>query len=250
MPRLSSLAGAALLTLVALAFLLVLFAANGPVRVVRVMGDLTPAERREVRDAVVGGLEDRMLALDLDGIVARVSALSWPHEVRVRRLFPDGVAVQVSKEVFVARWGGGGVLNSEGRVITTPDREVSALPLLDCARADGARAMQVYRTLVGLLAGRGMRVTALRENGIGEWSVDLASGVTVALGRDDTIARLERFLAVWESVLSRRVDEIVSVDARYSNGIAVSWRDVDHPVRDPVQLAALDRAPATKQVED
>src|SRR5262249_9206667 len=95
-----------------------LAAANGPVRVVTVSGvDLTEPEQREVRGAVAAALSGNFLSLDLDAVARHVQALSWPHGVSVRRVYPRGVAVQVSKEIFVARWGGGGVLNSAGVVI-------------------------------------------------------------------------------------------------------------------------------------
>jgi len=219
--------GALLLVLVAGAFLFALYAMNGPVRVVQVSGDLTPAERAAVRNAVVGALDRSYLTLDLDALVAQVEALSWPHDVRVRRTWPAGVSVQVSKEVVVARWGGGGALNSEGAVIETIEDDLSGLPLLDCSLASGARAMQVYQALVDALAGRALLIAALRENTIGEWSLTLAPSLTVALGGEDVLGRLERFLAVYDTVLADRFQQVESVDARYRNGVAVNWRSGD-----------------------
>jgi cell division protein FtsQ len=239
--RISVFAGPILLVAVAIVFLLVLFAMNGPVRVVKVSGDLTAAEQAEVRAAVVAALDGSYFTLDLDALVESVLDLSWPHDVRVRRVFPAGVRVEVAKEVFVARWGGGGVLNSEGEVITTPDADVGALPLLDCALADGGRAMQVYKTLAALLSVRNLRVAALRENHIGEWTVEFESALTVALGSNDVLGRLERFLAVYDGVLVNRLHEVAAVDARYPNGIAVDWRDPGARGAGPVQIAAVDR---------
>jgi len=243
-PRFTILVGPLLLAAVAIAFLLVLFAINGPVRIVKVSGDLTAAEQDEVRAAVVGSLVGSYFSLDLDAVVDSVVALSWPHDVRVRRVFPAGVRVEVAKEIFVARWGGGGVLNSEGDVITTPDAEAAALPLLDCALANGGRAMQVYKTLASVLSPRNLRVVALRENDIGEWTLELEPALTVALGGDDMHRRLERFLAVYDGVLAARIHDVAGVDARYSNGIAVDWRESSSEGAGPVQLAALDRATA------
>ena len=232
------------LLLVAMAGALVglLAAANGPVRVVTVSGvDLTEPERHEVRGAVASALSTNYLSLDLDAIVQRVQALSWPHGVSVRRVYPRGVAVQVSKEVFVARWGGGGVLNSEGVVIKTPAADVARLPLLDCAIADGSHAMQVYQALIGVLAGRHLEITALREDAIGEWTLTLASGLAVHLGADDMLGRLERFVSVYDGALATRVANIDAVDARYRNGVAVAWHARDES---PTTSAAPSRAVA------
>jgi len=245
-PRIEIVFGPLLFVAMAGALVSLLAAANGPVRVVTVSGvDLTEPEQREVRGAVAAALTGNFLSLDLDAIARRVLALSWPHGVSVRRVYPRAVAVQVSKEVFVARWGGGGVLNSEGVVIKTPAADVSRLPLLDCALADGAHAMQVYQALVGVLAGRHLEIKALREDAIGEWTLSFASGLAVHLGADDMLGRLERFASVYDGALASRVGDIDAVDARYRNGVAVAWRDhTDEPAASantPARAVAMSR---------
>jgi cell division protein FtsQ len=147
----------------------------------------------------------------------------------------------VAKEIFVARWGGGGVLNSEGDVIKPSDEDVGDLPLLDCAAAGGRHAMNVYKTLATVLSARNLRVAALRENDIGEWTIEFDSGLSVALGADDVLGRLERFLTVYDGALAQRIDNVSSVDARYTNGIAVNWREAEPRGARSLQLAALDR---------
>jgi hypothetical protein len=51
---------------------------------------------------------------------------------------------------------------------------------------------------------------------------------------------VERFDRVFRSVINDRVDEVDHVDARYHNGVAVSWRAVAEP--DAHQLASLSRS--------
>lgn len=243
--RLAVLVGPAVFAAIAFAFVLLLVAIDGPVRLVTVKGDLSEDERSEVRAAVVAALEGSYFTMDLDAVVDGVLRLSWPHDVRVRRTFPAGVAVDVAKEVFVARWGGGGALNSEGEVIAARDVDESVLPLLDCALADGGRAMKVYQTLAGVLSSRDLRIATLRENAIGEWTVAFDRGLEVALGAEDMLGRLERFLAVYDGALADRIGEVAGADARYSNGIAVTWREPARASSDAVlQLAALDRTAA------
>lgn len=236
--RAQSLLGVLVLVLVAGAFIYVLLAMNGPVRVVQVNGDLSADERIEVRDAVALSLVDDYMALDLDDVMQEVLALSWPRDVKVRRTWPSGVTVAVTKDVFVARWGDGGVLNSAGEVIVTPDQSVDALPLIECAQASGPRAMRVFQMLTEVLSNRSLEVVAVRENKIGEWSVEFNGSLSVAFGRDDLLGRLERFVRVYDGVLAERIGQVISVDARYPNGIAVNWRDTPH-ASGSIQLAAI-----------
>jgi cell division protein FtsQ len=214
-----------------------LLAMNGPVRVVHVTGDLSIGEREQVSRAVVAALDRTYLLLDLDDVLDPVLALSWPREVKVRRIWPRGVAVEVTKEVFVARWGSGGVLNSAGQVIVTPDEELEGLPLIECAAASGARAMQVFQMLNEVLGGRDLQVAAIRENAIGEWQVEFLNDLSVDFGNDDLLGRLERFVRVYDGLLNTRLADVSRVDARYANGIAVDWIDGVKSPAGSVQVA-------------
>ena len=108
------LAGALLIAVVS-AWLSLLFAMNDPVQIVRVSGDLSDAERAEVKEAVLHRLNGGLLGVRLDDVVADVTALSWTREVRARRVWPASVEVSVTKDPIAARWGAGGVLNSARR---------------------------------------------------------------------------------------------------------------------------------------
>ena len=225
MSRWQRLGAAALLALVTAFVLLVGIAIDTPVRVVRVTGDLTATERGGVEAAVTQRLGGGLFDVDLDDVVADVLALGWPRDVRVRRAWPGALDVMVGKDAIVARWGGGGVLNSAGQVITMTAEPDPALPLIRCASATGARAMQIFQMLGQVLASTGLKIAAVEEDSLGEWQVTFSNGLGVALGRDDLPQRAERFYRVFEGVIGARLDQVARVDARYRNGVAVGWRE-------------------------
>jgi cell division protein FtsQ len=204
--------------------LLIGSAINTPVRVVRVTGDLTAAERSGVEAAVEQRLTGGLFDVSLDELVASVLALGWPRDVRVRRAWPGAIDVTVTKDAIVARWGGGGALNSAGEVIVAAAEQDPSLPLIRCETASGARAMQIFQMLGQVLGQTGLKIAAIEEDALGEWQVTFSNGLTVALGRDDLLARAERFYRVFAGVIGGRLDSVARVDARYGNGVAVSWR--------------------------
>jgi cell division protein FtsQ len=239
-PHSHRLLSGALLASVGAAFILVFFAINGPVRIVRVSGDLTAAERVAVEAAVMRRLSGGLLGLSLDDVVESVLALTWPRDVRARREWPGVVDVSVTKDAIVARWGAGGALNSAGEVIAgvgTPD---ASLPMIRCATATGARAMQIFQMLGQVLGDTPLKIAAIEEDVLGEWQVTFTNNLTVSLGHEDLLKRVERFDRVFQNVINDRVDEVDHVDARYQNGIAVSWRAGTGPAVQ--QLASLSRS--------
>ena len=225
MTRWQRLCTAALLTVLTAGVLLIGRAIDTPVQVVRVTGDLTATERSGVEAAVKERLHGGLFDIDLDDVVAGVLALGWPRDVRVRRTWPGAIDVTVTKDAIVARWGGGGVLNSAGTVIAVAASEQDpALPLVSCTTATGARAMQIFQMLGQVLGPSGLKIAAIEEDALGEWQVTFSNGLSVALGRDDLLERAERFYRVYDSVIGARLDQVAHVDARYRNGVAVSWR--------------------------
>jgi len=59
----------------------------------------------------------------------------------------------------------------------------------------------------------------------GAWTVALAGGQQVRLGKRDIAARLDRFFLAVLPALRSELDRIRYVDMRYTNGFAVSWLD-------------------------
>jgi len=200
------------------------FVINHPVQIVRVTGDLTTAERDAVKAAVLQHLDGGLLLVNLDEVVATVLALTWPRDVRARRVWPSIVEVSVAKDPIVARWGDGFVLNSVGDVIDAAGVPDATLPLIHCVNANGARAMQIFQMLGQVLSDTPLKIAEVEEDALGEWRVRFTNDVTVSLGHEDLLERVERFSKVYKAVIEKRLDQVEHIDARYRNGIAVGWR--------------------------
>jgi len=205
-------------------FAALVIAIDRPVQIVRVTGDLTTAERDAVKAAVSQRLEGGLLSVNLDDVVADVLALTWPRDVRARRVWPSIVEVFVAKDSIVARWGDGFALNSVGDVIDAAGTPDAALPLIRCVNANGARAMRIFQMLGQVLSDTPLKIAEVDEDALGEWRVRFTNDVTVSLGHEDLLERVERFSKVYRAVIEKRLDEVDHIDARYRNGIAISWR--------------------------
>ena len=70
----------------------------------------------------------------------------------------------------------------------------------------------------------GLRVSAMRLDARGAWTLELVDGLEVRFGRRQVDERIQRFLDVAAGVVQPRVAEIHYVDMRYSNGFSIGWR--------------------------
>lgn len=233
--------------------------AEADFRVVRVEGELTSAERDQVRAAVADGL-GRAGARSVADVVDVVERLGWVREVRARRQWPDALHVAVRRETPVARWGRDAWLSAGGEVISKGEfgdaPALSTLPVIDAAHTDGAGAMEVFNRVSAAAAAADLRLAALTENNAGHWTATFADGVEVVLGRTGLRERMGRFVVVYRKHLrpegknAPRQGALARVDARYPNGVAVRWAEghggqVDEPAPAPVALAAALPSPWT-----
>ena len=73
------------------------------------------------------------------------------------------------------------------------------------------------------LAETGLAVESLGVTDRGAWSAVLTGGLDLQLGRQEPLARVERFAAAYQSALGNDPRRLESVDLRYPNGMAVRW---------------------------
>ncbi|MGD8416086.1 MAG: FtsQ-type POTRA domain-containing protein [Pseudomonadales bacterium] len=197
-----------------------------PVVRVSVSGQLDDAERAQIREAVRQHLNGGLLSTNLAALSEGILALSWPREVTIRRDWPGTLAIAVEKPAVVAGWKDA-YLASDGEVVHLPGRR-DDLPRFDCSLAEPRMAMEIYHGLNRSGAADGLVIERLEENELGEWSLTFHvpaadASMTVVLGAESMQERFDRFLVVYRQYLSGQESHIARVDARYDNGVAVSW---------------------------
>lgn len=213
-------------------------AARQPVfelREVTIRGALAHVTRGEVEAVVRRELKGNFLTLDLAAVSASFQKLPWVRVASVRRQWPARLDVVLEEHVPLARWPGGALVNTQGEVFRAAyDGE---LPVFAGPEGTAREIAIQYRYFSASLATIGETPVRVEVSPRRSWRLKLASGVTLALGREQVEARLARYVAMHERALAplgRRVDY---VDMRYANGFAVRFpeprREKAAPKRGP-----------------
>jgi cell division protein FtsQ len=201
------------------------FALDRPVRRVDVAGSFQRVLPLDVEEVVRSRLRGGFITANLDQLQRAIETLPWVDHARVQRRWPDGLVVQVTEQMAVARWGDAGLLNSRGELFIKDTRHVPPeLPRLDGPEHSERQVAELLFQLQPRLLEAGLRTSALRLDARGAWELDLASGVVVRFGRRQLEDRIERFFKVGAPVVAGRPNDIAFLDMRYSNGFAVGWR--------------------------
>ncbi|MDO6562890.1 cell division protein FtsQ/DivIB [Amphritea sp. 1_MG-2023] len=198
-----------------------------PVQQVTFAGSTQHLDRQQVAAKSVALMDGGLLSADIEAVKAGIQADPWVYQVGVSRRWPAALYLTVTEEVPVARWGEDGLLNHEGDIFWPDDvAKYSALPRLKGPSSHTGMMMAEYYDLNQMLRKTGLQLIELQLEARGAWTLLLDNGIRVVVGRDQVVARLERFLTVYQQRLQAEADagRIEQIDIRYNNGIAVKWR--------------------------
>jgi cell division protein FtsQ len=193
------------------------------------------AMSQPIRSVVFVGDTGRVARADLDGFASSVQGaasgpaslaevregarhIPWVRDAAVRRLFPDAVEVSLETYEPLARWAEGGLVSTHGEIFVAD--YAAFLPVFRGPPASAARMAREYPAIVRALAPLASALVELRVTARGAWQVMLDSGLTLELGREDIVARIQRFASAWPR-LPEGATEGKHADLRYVNGFAM-----------------------------
>ncbi len=183
-------------------------------------GPLLEPQRQEIERML---MESPSLA-DIGAVKTRLEQTDWIDEVSVVLKWPNEIVVRVEPETAIAYWNDDAFINSEGRVFESEYLVPGALPQLYGPEGSEQRVMTRYQELNQALLKAGYSIAVLTLNQRGSLEFELRNHTRVLLGNVDLKQRVKRFLKVSEKLAAMKNQrEILRVDTRYSNGVAVEF---------------------------
>jgi cell division protein FtsQ len=158
---------------------------------------VTEAQIRLVADRRVRGT---FFTVDLERVRESLEKLPWVREARVERRWPDTLLVSLVEQVPLARWNDNALVNKEGEVFVAAAG--GNLPRLSGPEDSSAEVVAAFRRYQTALAPLDMHIAELRLSPRRAWWMRLDNGMQLALGRQQTDARLARFVTFYPRLLS------------------------------------------------
>jgi cell division protein FtsQ len=198
-----------------------------PVEHIIVSGKIEHTQSAALEDMVQPALVGGFLNADLERIQAQLQSLPWVYEASVRRRWPNALELHVVEQLPIARWGKDGFLNHEGVVFQSAgeQKKWQELPLLRGPLGSAVELTAIYQQVNEILTPNKLFVKELAMDSRGELEASLQGGINLVMGREDFINRLHRFVVVYDAELFSKREQIVRVDLRYQNGLAVEYKE-------------------------
>jgi cell division protein FtsQ len=222
----------ALATVVVLVLLAVLTAGSRqvvaenqwPIEWIEVQGEFERVTAEQVKAATVPMLQNGFFGIQLDRVRARVEELAWVRAAEVRKVWPDQLVVRVDEHQPLARWQENQLVSDLGEVFSV-EGMVAIEGLLKLSGPDGMapEMIEFYSALRQRLKPTGLDVLTLTLSHRGGWEAGLSDGMTLVIGRDQPMKRVDRLVSALEDLRADPTRRPLSIDLRYTNGFAVRW---------------------------
>jgi cell division protein FtsQ len=194
-----------------------------PIKSVVVEGEFNLITKQRATELISNEIDGDFLQLDLMQLKNALLGDPWVEKVTLNRRWPDTLVVKITEQKPIARWGDG-FLNQRGEIVRVEEAsKLSGLPWLQGSEADAPEILQQYQDLSQILRSRGLEVIALKCDNKKSWRLTIKNHVEIALGRDQVMEKIRRFVTVYDTHLSNVWMDVRAIDVRYTNGVAVRW---------------------------
>lgn len=199
-----------------------------PIKEVKVEGEFRHLRPEYLEGIVVNTLNAGFFLLDVDAVRRALLSEPWINDVSVRRIWPDTVQVTVVEQRAEAVWCDKALVN-DAAVIFAPDPDSFPVGLARLCGPEGSHeeVLERYKAMHAVLKDYDLDFEELSLSDRRAWSLHLKNGPTVIIGRKDVETRIGHLCSVLDNGLDSNLKGIETIDLRYTNGVAVRFREAD-----------------------
>ncbi len=191
---------------------------------VSVTGNFTHTSDAQLLNFYNNVLGESLLSHSLESLLALAITPEWIKSASIRKVWPNKIQIHAVEHTPLAIWRERSLITSNGQIITPSAVPNLSLPNLFGPEGAHQIVLEQFELVSQVLSSTDLRAINLTLEARGAWSITLSNNLVVRLGREEVLARLQRFIAVYKSDLSGRISEIISIDARYPHGVSVDWK--------------------------
>ena len=201
-------------------------AENGrPIRSVKIEGAFQYTNKDRLKQVLAPHLKPGYYRTDLNAIHQAIKALPLVDKVDVKRIWPDAVYIRITEQKPMVRWGSNALLNKQGDLMI-PDNieDFKNLPLITGPEGQERKLLEIMKGVYIVLQDKSLQLAEFHVNERRAWRIKLANGLEMQLGMKAPLENMQRFLKTMDLLGEEQLALIASVDTRYPNGYAITWK--------------------------
>ena len=207
---------------------------SAPVTSIAIAGEMPYTTRADIENAIEQVNLGNFFNLDVNDVQQKVAKLPWVYSVSVRKKWPDELKIYVVDQKPIAHWNGDFLINENGKAFQADVKRLpDKLPAFFGPEGSEQIALDNFINLNKLLDFSQLAIDELVLSERFAWQLILNDGVTINLGSDNRIERIQRFMDVYPQIKLNKKDgqQVDYVDLRYDTGLAVGWKTANNKER-------------------
>ncbi len=220
---------------------------SAPVTSIDISGEMPYSQRSDIINAIDQVDMGNFFQVDVNEVQSYVLNLPWVYSVAVRKQWPNELKIYVVDQDPIALWNGDFLINQAGQVFQADIERINHyLPNFFGPEGSELLALENYKDLNALLDFKALKIDELVLSERFSWQLTLDDGVTLNLGREERVERIQRFMDVYpiikaqlkaKKITEKQQNQAVDyIDLRYDTGLAVGWKTVDNITQDKTQV--------------
>lgn len=188
---------------------------------------LNQTQYQQLSSQLAGITQPNFFTADLQQIRDTALTLPWVEQVSVVRQWSDGIKVTALPKQAIARFGSERLLDSKGNIfVPTSSGELANTKLVQLYgdETHTVKMMQYLQLINTWAAPLGLNVKQIVLTSRMTWLIQFNTGLRIVVDRHRTGDKLSHFFQLAASQLKPYLPAIQSVDLRYRNGMAISWK--------------------------
>lgn len=216
--------------MIRLFMMLVTDASFFPINRLKIKSSYKYITREQVEATLLPFTSQSFLSLSTQALSQAIKQNSWIDEVKVKKIWPDRVDIQIYERFPVAFWNQE-LLTQKG-ILFQPENKFALrnLPHLYGPKNQQLDVLHIYKKLSKLLKEQDLYIAKIKLRENQSWTMMLTNGIVLELGKNDIDLRVRRFAKVYPKLFAAKFDQVSTVDLRYSKGMAVKWRKLDDQI--------------------
>ncbi len=201
-----------------------------PIQSIKIEGEFAFLDKAQLQSQVVPQVNGGFFNVNLNRVRDALIDLPWVEDVSVRRQWPNALLVRVIEQKPVVLWGDKGVISAKGKLFEPAQKPQLNLPHLSGPDGQHEVMLQELARMQAWLLETGLFIKNIELNARRSWILTMTTGMELRLGREQMHERLNRFVSVYKETLEAETlkksgREIQYIDMRYTNGLAVAWKE-------------------------
>ena len=193
---------------------------------VEVKGDLNILDKEQLQPVIEPFTKTNLYLLNEKALETAIENNPWVHSASMTKIWPDKLIITIHEQHPVAFWGDKEMLAENGEIIKASlPKEKGNLPLLYSPNDKGRNMATGFLQIRKWMKDFPLKMVEFKEDSRGSWQIKLQNGMTVKIGREHQEKRLRRFMVGFDHSLKQVINDVKTVDLRYTNGFAVKWKN-------------------------